>query len=310
MKRILYLLTAILLTASVANAQIQKGSIWYEDCYKLTCLSVSGNTIKMNVDVWEDSDENFTLTKTANNTFSLKNDEQYPVFDKIKTVEYRAIGELKLLLFKDAKGNILNTFEQTNDEMWEAQIIKGYYHLIEGTYVDESGTKYVIDGDEFIMGGKKLNYGIEMEGYHILEMSDDSYLWWVVSTTGINIYECKFDPDNGYVQGALWHKLKEVSPNGRWEFLSKEIVPSSTRWGYPSGLIRIMRNEIYARHGYVFNSADLKEYFSKQPWYKPLNDNNAVKLNAIETLNIEILKANETAAREGTDDEEIEEGLQ
>ena len=35
-------------------------------------------------------------------------------------------------------------------------------------------------------------------------------------------------------------------------------------WRYPSGMVRIIRNEIYARHGYVFNSADLKEYFSKQ----------------------------------------------
>ena len=310
MKRILYLLTAILLTASVANAQIQKGSIWYEDYYKLNCLSVSGNTIRMHIDVWEDVDENFTLTKTANNTFSLKNDEQYPVFDRIKTVEYRAIGELKLLLFKDAKGNILNTFEQTNDEMWEAEILKGVHRVLDGTYVDEKGTKYVINGDEFTMGGKKLNFSVDMMGDHILEMSDDRHLWWAMSTTGINIYECKFDPDNGYVQGALWHKLKEVSPNGRWEFLSNEIVPSGFMWRYPSGMVRIIRNEIYARHGYVFNSADLKEYFSKQPWYKPLNNNNAVKLNAIETLNVEILKFNETTAREGTDDEEIEEGLQ
>lgn len=29
-------------------------------------------------------------------------------------------------------------------------------------------------------------------------------------------------------------------------------------------MLRIMRNEIYARHGYNFASADLKNYFSKQ----------------------------------------------
>jgi hypothetical protein len=69
-----------------------------------------------------------------------------------------------------------------------------------------------------------------------------------------------------------------------------------------------MRNEIYARHGYVFNSADLKKYFGSQSWYKPINNNAAVKLSNIEALNVDILKSNETAAREGTDDEEIEEG--
>lgn len=31
----------------------------------------------------------------------------------------------------------------------------------------------------------------------------------------------------------------------------------------------IMRNEIYARKGYIFKRKDLQIYFSKQPWYKP-----------------------------------------
>jgi hypothetical protein len=32
--------------------------------------------------------------------------------------------------------------------------------------------------------------------------------------------------------------------------------------------LRLLRNEIYARHGYVFKSQDLNEYFEKQSWYK------------------------------------------
>ena len=30
-----------------------------------------------------------------------------------------------------------------------------------------------------------------------------------------------------------------------------------------------MRNEIYARHGWVFQRADLQDYFGQQPWYRP-----------------------------------------
>ena len=312
MKRILYLLTATLLTASVASAQIEKGSIWYEDYTKFTCLSVSGNTIKCKSDDWGGIDpfseeDAIFLTKTANNTFSFKSN--LTSYANIKTVEYRAIGDYKLLLFKDTKGNILYCFQQTNDEMWEPEILRGYNRILDGTYVDENGTKYTIAGDEFTMGGKKLNFSLDPLVYYIIDMSDGKKYWWQVTYTGIDLYNVT-DGEYGSEQGGVWHRLKEVSPNGRWEFLSKEIVPKNFMWRYPSGLIRIMRNEIYARHGYVFNSADLKEYFSKQPWYKPLNNNNAVKLNAIETLNVEILKANETAAREGTDDEEIEDGLQ
>lgn len=32
--------------------------------------------------------------------------------------------------------------------------------------------------------------------------------------------------------------------------------------------LRLLRNDIFARHGYMFKSADLSEYYSKQPWYK------------------------------------------
>ena len=33
--------------------------------------------------------------------------------------------------------------------------------------------------------------------------------------------------------------------------------------------LRLLRNEVFARHGRTFKSADLQGYFSKQPWYKP-----------------------------------------
>jgi len=52
-----------------------------------------------------------------------------------------------------------------------------------------------------------------------------------------------------------------------------------------------MRNEIYARHGYVFSSADLKAHFAKMSWYKPLNDNSKVQLSQLEQLNVDLIKA-------------------
>lgn len=31
--------------------------------------------------------------------------------------------------------------------------------------------------------------------------------------------------------------------------------------------LRLARNEIYARHGRIFDSEDLNSYFRQQPWY-------------------------------------------
>jgi hypothetical protein len=33
--------------------------------------------------------------------------------------------------------------------------------------------------------------------------------------------------------------------------------------------LRLLRNEIFARHGRIFKTPDLREFFSKQSWYKP-----------------------------------------
>ena len=46
--------------------------------------------------------------------------------------------------------------------------------------------------------------------------------------------------------------------------------------------LRLLRNKILAYHGYRFQSKDLQEYFSKIAWYKPGNDNNAIKLDIVE----------------------------
>jgi hypothetical protein len=58
---------------------------------------------------------------------------------------------------------------------------------------------------------------------------------------------------------------------------------------YSTGQLRIMRNEIFADHGYVFESKDLKEYFSKKSWYKPLSGRPII-LTDWEKHNVELLK--------------------
>ena len=298
MKRILYLLTAIIATVGVANAQIAAETNWFRVAEELNCTSASGNSFKFNLD-----GDIVTLNKTGNNQYSVscKSESDFAPTPK---AEYRKIGDKELLLFKDNKGNILRSY--VKDDFYEPEMVRGIDMVLKGDYVDEKGTKYKIDGDFITIGGKKVRILTDPSDSFLVSIDDVTY-WWVVSTTGINLYYVT-DGDEGTIPGDLWHQLKNVSPNGRWTCLSDEVVNEAMLWFFDSELLRIMRNEIYARHGYVFSSADLKAYFSKQPWYKPLNNNGAVKLTPIENLNVELIKGN-IEARVGTDDVEIEEGL-
>ena len=77
--------------------------------------------------------------------------------------------------------------------------------------------------------------------------------------------------------------------------------------------LRLLRNKILAYHGYRFQSKDLQEYFGKIGWYKPGNDNNAIKLDIIEQTNIQLIKSEEAdRTEENLGDEpywETEEGV-
>ena len=53
--------------------------------------------------------------------------------------------------------------------------------------------------------------------------------------------------------------------------------------------LRIMRNAIYARHSYIFNSTDLKSYFSKQSWYVAQYKDVSKFLTPIEKSNIDLI---------------------
>lgn len=57
--------------------------------------------------------------------------------------------------------------------------------------------------------------------------------------------------------------------------------------------LRIMRNYIFARHGYIFESSDLRQYFSQFDWYTPISRNVTSELSKIERDNIKLIKAYE-----------------
>lgn len=60
--------------------------------------------------------------------------------------------------------------------------------------------------------------------------------------------------------------------------------------------LKITRNEIYARHGRMFNDQELQEYFQRQKWYVPQtasNDFDSSCLNEVEKYNVELIRTYE-----------------
>ena len=86
--------------------------------------------------------------------------------------------------------------------------------------------------------------------------------------------------------------MKQEEP---WNAVNSELLNRAYLHGLVSSKqeLRLLRNKILAYLGYRFQSKDLQEYFGGVSWYKPGNDNNAIKLDIIEQTNIQLIKSEE-----------------
>jgi hypothetical protein len=65
--------------------------------------------------------------------------------------------------------------------------------------------------------------------------------------------------------------------------------------------LEIIRNTIYARHGYTFNKRAYRQFFDPVDWYVPMFDNVEDKLTKLEVKNIALLKKFEQYAEDNYD---------
>jgi hypothetical protein len=74
-------------------------------------------------------------------------------------------------------------------------------------------------------------------------------------------------------------------PEASLRFLTSDELNTISKYD-----LKIMRNEIFARYGYIFQTEDMRDYFSGQTWYSPrYNDVNSF-LTKIEKKNIDLIK--------------------
>lgn len=78
---------------------------------------------------------------------------------------------------------------------------------------------------------------------------------------------------------------------GNYPEASTRYLSSSELAGVSKYSLRIMRNEIFARHGYIFKTDEMRNHFFNQSWYIPLYDNVDGLLTPIEKANINLIKS-------------------
>lgn len=85
-------------------------------------------------------------------------------------------------------------------------------------------------------------------------------------------------------------KLIESVETKMREMIANEPISAEMLEGLFVEDLRVLRNEIYARRGRVFQDAELQKYFAAQPWYQPNPDFKDEMLSETEAKNLAVIR--------------------
>lgn len=168
-------------------------------------------------------------------------------------------------------------------------VCAGNYRFITGTYTEKRKDKmdFVMDepGDDQYDG--RFEFTLFLENPGVLEGK-----WTPFEAEGnspktytLNKSKYKYDMTVGDFPETSQRKLTEADV---------ENVDAER--------LRVMRSEIYARHGYSFKEKDMRYYFEDRDWYMPLSTDVRENLTEIENENINLIYEYETYYEEYYDD--------
>lgn len=133
----------------------------------------------------------------------------------------------------------------------------------------------------FIVLAVVLVAGLGVGGYFI-------YQNFIKKTETIN-YDTLQNNENSYYDNNAIDESEY-----KYEYLREREMTYDDVEGKSAEELRLMRNYIFARRGYIFESEDLKEYFEQFSWYVPLYYDVTPRLSDIEKYNVNFIKEFET----------------
>jgi YARHG domain len=86
---------------------------------------------------------------------------------------------------------------------------------------------------------------------------------------------------------------------GDMELFENKTITESMLQGLSLHELRLLRNEVYARHGRMFRAEWLQQYFFAQPWYTPDENFKDEELSGSDKLNVETIVKYENQIHEG-----------
>ncbi|MEI3139032.1 MAG: YARHG domain-containing protein [Lachnospiraceae bacterium] len=167
---------------------------------------------------------------------------------------------------------------------------------IEGESYIENGVRYVYSEPYGISGGTQFTLYTPGQPY---EMVSEDFAWWVRSSSGsqetdyLTCYAiCNAATQDGFVgyenQEGEDREDEYIFAQSDHEYLNEQDIIGKSKETIQQAI-----NEIYARHGRVFQKSDVAAYFASKSWYYPIqgktDDQIVAEFNSYEKANVDFL---------------------
>ncbi|RXQ91009.1 YARHG domain-containing protein [Ancylomarina salipaludis] len=206
--------------------------------------------------------------------------EYYKKYDDTSLIilkYYTGVGAYSLLKFIN---------ESRSRENEEYVIMQNSDH--DGSYAIAKDTDYIFINDSIIelIDTKEIVKDSSKYDSKTNWIKGDNSFWDLETVTFDSYRYIKID-SNCVV--STFSPNREISESRMYKQVSERILSHKDLNELSKEELRIMRNEIFADYGYIFNSNDLKNYFNSKSWYTPKYKTVSSKLSMVEKINIKTI---------------------
>ena len=286
MKKHFFILTvsALVLTA-FSNARAQKidGATWTDG---FTEYTVTKNNADLRFES-QKKDFSFEISQSGKYMFTITDSGEKEAFgQKDFMVQYKAIT-----IDADKNFEVLMSYDEKKQIYWFVQ-----------KDISQDKKLYETSMHNMLQNALKQDFEIltEVRGEEnevLIRISGKNYA--VQFHAGrCNLYNTTREENDSTPRATSLYKSLKLTDSGKgwWPATSDMVLNMAVLKLFDKWQLRIMRNEIYARHGYKFPSKEMEQHFLNFPWYKP--SASKVTLSELEELNVELIDAAEKMLKE------------
>ena len=311
MKHLLLILTIIYSVSSfgqsdrLLNAWTDGFYLYSSDKYNDSLIVFSGSNL-------HEGGYMFTLKINRDGSYTIIGD--HPESDYSPSVGHidndvvvENIDNTKILIVKNSNGEIQDFFREikSGESLEKIMINNKINFQLSGKYVDVHTNEEII----FLHNEQKAkwlstfrNYEFEYEydfPLNVISFKNNDSFFYEKTLIGLDIFKAKRNKYDYWEKAEKVKSLRKIewfNPSnnkrllGKYPFASTDFLIGGILSCFEKKELRIMRNEIFARHGYKFKTIEMRRYFESQPWYVPRFDDVNKHLTELERLNIKLIK--------------------